>query len=268
MHGVTESLALLSGAIETYKPVAVYGLFSGGHDSLTATHVAARHPGFTAAAHINTGIGIEDTRLFVRQTCIEQYWKLKEYRAEDCGQIYREIVLRFGFPGPYSHQMMYSRLKERALRCLIRETKTGYKDKVLLVTGVRSQESQRRMGHVEQIQVDGAKVWVAIIHNWSKRDCNDYIDENNLPRNPVVDLMHMSGECLCGAFAHKGELAEIKLWYPETAARIEQLQEEVKAAGHSWEWEEKPPHTRKKAIDKRQMPLCYGCIHASEVTAG
>ena len=261
-------LELLSKAIEQYKPVAVYGLFSGGHDSLTATHVAAQHPAFTAAVHINTGIGIEQTRQFVRATCERQTWPLKEYRAEDCGQVYRDIVVQHGFPGPMGHLFMYSRLKERALRKLIRETKTEFKDKVLLVTGVRSQESQRRMGHVEPIQVDGAKVWCAIIHDWSKRDCNDYIEANQLPRNEVVDLIHMSGECLCGAFAHPGELNEIELWFPETAAKIRQIEAEVKEVGHCWGWEEKPPYTRKKAPDKRQMMLCYGCIHNQAAVFG
>ena len=44
---VARSLKLIDDAIEKYKPARILGLFSGGHDSLTAVHVAARHPQFS-----------------------------------------------------------------------------------------------------------------------------------------------------------------------------------------------------------------------------
>ena len=238
MKPIQPCLDLMSVAIEDHNPVAVYAMFSGGHDSLTATHIAAQHPKFTAAVHINTGIGIEKTRQFVRDTCKREGWPLKEYRAVDQGQIYREHVLEYGFPGSFAHSMMYARLKERALRACIRETKINRRDRVMLVTGVRSQESVRRMGHVDPIQHDGVKVWVAPIHDWSKGECSEYITERKLKRNEVVDLIHMSGECLCGAYAHPGELKEIEQWFPEVAHQIHQLEREVWDAGFPWRWEE------------------------------
>lgn len=200
---VAPSLALLDRAVEQFDPIAVYGLFSGGHDSLTACHVASRHPRFTGCVHINTGIGIPDTREFVRETCRRQGWALREIRAkEDCGQDYEQLVTERGFPGPPHHYKMYNRLKERALKLLTKETKVGHsvRSKILLVSGCRSQESTRRMGHVEPIQhrkEDGARVWVAVIHDWSKIDCNNYIAAHGLERNSVVDKIHKSGECLC-----------------------------------------------------------------------
>jgi hypothetical protein len=90
-------------------------------------------------------------------------------------------------------------------------------------------------------------------------DVHAYKARYELPDNLVVDLLHMSGECLCGAYAHPGELKEIKLWYPDTAAHIEQLQTKVWNAGHHWQWEQSPP----KKADPRQgglfMPLCTNC---------
>ena len=62
---------------------------------------------------------------------------------------------------------------------------------------------------------------------------------HRLPSNPVVDLLHMSGECLCGSFARPGELAEISLWYPRAAARIFELERRVLEAGsppRPWGW--------------------------------
>src|SRR4029079_4773965 len=97
---VKKSLALMDEAIAKFKPVAVYALFSGGHDSLTATHIAARHPKLTGVIHINTGFGVPQTREFVRETAAREGWNFKEYKAkEDCGQDYKALVREFGFPG-------------------------------------------------------------------------------------------------------------------------------------------------------------------------
>jgi len=256
------AMDVITEAVQTHRPSHVFALFSGGHDSLTATSIASKHLNFSGAVHINTGIGIPETRKFVRQTCRQHGWTLKEYRARDLGQDYEKLVLERGFPGPAHHYKMYNRLKERALRTLIREHKQKWNDRIVLVTGCRSQESTRRMGHVERIQADGVKVWVAPIHDWTKLDCNDYIQHEGLTPNHVVQVLHMSGECLCGAFAHKGELAEIEMWFPKTAKYIKDLEARVKAAGHDWGWEGSPPKrggTRDSAGRKKQV-LCTTCI--------
>lgn len=260
---VVRSMQLLVSAIEEHKPIAVYAMFSGGHDSLTATHIASKLKEFTAAVHINTGFGIEETRRFVRATCADLSWPLKEYRATDCGQDYRETARRYGFPGPAQHFRMYSRLKERPLRVCIRETKRTRRDRVLLVTGIRADESTRRMGYDYPIRREGSCVWASPITDWTKSDCNDYIEANGLKRNEVVDLLHMSGECLCGAFAKAGEKREIETWFPDMGRQIRELESEVSEAGFSWGWGEKPPHTKHKADDPAQMKipgmLCRGC---------
>jgi 3'-phosphoadenosine 5'-phosphosulfate sulfotransferase (PAPS reductase)/FAD synthetase len=247
---------VLDEAIAKYKPVAILGLFSGGHDSLTAVHVASRHPAFTAAVHINTGIGVPQTRDFVNETCGRQQWLLFEYRAkEDCGQDYVDIVREHGFPGPAQHSKMYIRLKERALRVCIKEFKAGHsrRDCVLLVSGVRFQESERRMGYKEPITKDGSKIWVNIINDWSKADCSSYIAGNNIPRSPVVDLIHKSGECLCGAFAKPGEFKELAFWYPEVATWIENM---PTPNGKCWGWGATAERKKRKAPG----PMCEGCV--------
>ena len=251
-------------AEEEPRPVThLFALFSGGHDSLAATHVTAQHPRFSAVVHINTGIGVEATREFVRETCRREGWPLKEYHPP-AGMSYRELVLAHGFPGPAGHTFMYRALKERAIRQLIKEHKVRRFDRLLLATGVRTQESLRRMRQVDQVYRDGAQLWVAPIYDWSKADCSAYIEAQGLPRNPVVDTMHMSCECCCGAFSRPGEMAELELWYPETAREIRELEAEVAAQGHkACVWGKRPPSlTDAEAALERidtSLPLCTAC---------
>src|SRR6266404_727153 len=240
-----KALQLLSIAVEKHRPRYVIALFSGGHDSLVATHIASRHPLFSFALHINTGIGIPKTRRFVHEACRTMKIPMKEYRAANYRnakaeldpQLYSVFVKERGFPGPPMHTKMYNRLKERPLRQALRDLDRIRTDRVILVTGVRAHESARRMRHVEPTQIwEGTKIWVAPIWSFTKLNVNAYIDANKLPRNLVVDLIHKSGKCLCGAFARPGEKEELRLWFPAVAARLDRLEDEVKANGFNWGW--------------------------------
>lgn len=253
--------AIIDEAIELYKPTHVFGMLSGGHDSLCTALVAASHPAFTAMVHINTGIGIDETRQFVRDTCERKGWPLLEYHPPVS---YRDIVLQHGFPGPGGHFFAYTRLKERAMRQLTREHKVKRMDKIMLITGVRSQESVRRMRHVDTIQKEGARIWVAPIHDWAKAECAAFIELKGMPRNQVVDTMHMSGECMCGSFSKPGEMQDLELWYPKLAAEIHALEEEVKAKGiAACVWGQRPPKmTAAEAARQRidlSLPMCTSC---------
>jgi 3'-phosphoadenosine 5'-phosphosulfate sulfotransferase (PAPS reductase)/FAD synthetase len=275
-------------AIEKTKPIAVFGLFSGGHDSVTATAIAAMLPGFTAAVHINTGIGIERTRQYVYDTAKAQHWGLIEKRAVDNTKadgtpdpmIYEDFALKHGFPGPHGHRFMYIKLKQRGLDALEREWKCTPEKPLLYITGARSDESQRRMANTEPFKIEGRRIWCAPIHDWTKLDITDFMEWQQIPRNPVVDLIHKSGECLCGAFAKKGELEELALW-PETRPaydRIKALEVEVRAAGFPWGWEDDGPpdwfmekkHGQTFLMDydtDAPQHLCWSCNKRQETRA-
>lgn len=249
--------AIIREAIEAYNPSHAFALFSGGHDSLAVTHVAMRHPEVSAAVHINTGIGIEETRTFVRETCEGRGWTLIERHPPEL--TYEQMVLKYGFPGPGGHLYPFSWLKERALHKLIREHRIPNRN-IMLITGVRKQESERRMGHVQPILKDGRKIWVAPLTDWTARDVGDYIESAGLKRNPVVDMLHMSGECLCGAFAKPGELEWISAWYPRIGKQIRDLECRAEEAGVHCKWGVRPPK-RYQQIRQGQMELmlCWSC---------
>lgn len=265
MHAdvINAAKVTLDEAVGTHNPTHVFAMFSGGHDSLVATHLTLQHLPDAIPVHINTGIGIEQTRKFVRETCWRWGRELKEYRSP---YTYEDLVLQHGFPGPKQHRIMYISLKERCIEQLLRDHRQQRGERMLLVTGVRAEESTRRMGHVQEIKRRRGQVWVAPILEWSKYAINDYIEQQNLQRNPVVDMLHMSGECLCGAYAHPGDLEELRQWFPDKAREIEELEARVHDAGYPWRWDDEGPPQWWQEYRQGQMFLgdeiemmCVGC---------
>ncbi|BDT95954.1 hypothetical protein IFM12275_59300 [Nocardia sputorum] len=213
--------------LDDRRIAAICVLFSGGSDSTALTHLF-RHRA-THAIHCNTTIGIEETREFVRTTCTE--WGLpllEEYPP----QTYAELVIARGFPGPAMHWLMYQRLKERGLRQAQRKlVGDSRRERVVFIAGRRRQESARRK-HVPLYERQGSVIWVSPLANWTSLDLNTYrLISKDVPVNPVTELLHMSGECLCGSFAKPGELDEIRTWFPRAAEQIDTITAAVRTAG-------------------------------------
>ncbi len=253
--------AAIDTAIAEHNPSHLFALFSGGHDSLCSTAVAAKHPSFTAAVHINTGVGIEETREFVRTTAAEHGWPLIEMYPD--GKTYRDLVAEKGMPGgPKAHNTTYYWLKQRQVRRLVREHKTGRHGRVGLITGIRVSESERRMAAVMSVPVHriGAQVWINPILDWTKRDCNNFMAAEGLSRSPVVDLLHRSGECLlslCGALAHHSELRDIEAWFPAAAAELHACEKIASDNGHLEDvWAGRLSGVSRSQV---RLPLCTSC---------
>ncbi|BCW47926.1 hypothetical protein [Arthrobacter sp. StoSoilB13] len=106
-------------------------LFSGGNDSTVLGHLFKDIA--THAAHANTGIGIEATRQFVRDTCTSWGLPLIEKHPPTS---YRDLVIERGFPGPAMHFKMYQRLKERCLEQVRRDlVPNGRRQRVVFIAG-------------------------------------------------------------------------------------------------------------------------------------
>ncbi len=244
----------ISEAIEDHNPIKVYALVSGGNDSTVVGHLAANYgPRLDAFVHINTGIGVEQTREYVRSFAKRIDIPLIEKHPP---RTYEDLVMEYGFPGPAAHRYMYSWLKERPLREVRREAQDGQGRRVMFITGVRSSESRRRMGRIEPVLREGNTVWVAPIRDFDHQDIWDYRDEHSLPRNEVTEYLHMSGECLCGAFSKPNELEWLAMFYPAVAERIRALEQRAHQAGlKSSHW---GPQSSKK-IREATGPLCSDC---------
>ena len=257
---VDEALSILMEAKKLYKPVKTFVLTSGGNDSTTLMHLI--RPYVDAAVHIRTGIGIPETSEFVREVTASFGLDLIELVTPP--EVYRNIVLgetKKGFPSPNMHYITYHRLKAERIRNLQRDySKRG--ERLLLVSGVRSQESQRRMLGVGKFEHQAPTstatrcAWVNPIIHWTSFEMNSYRSAFDVLRSPVSDKIHKSGECLCGAFATSDELKELEFWYPETANYIKSLQAEALAMGKEYPYWGHRAGKRPKATG----PLCSDCL--------
>lgn len=272
---MVEAKRILTYAIQTEVYDAGRGLaatvhlFSGGNDSTTLGHLLRDR--FTHAAHANTGIGIEATRQYVRDTCATWGLPLLERRAPHDRDTYRAHVLAHGFPGSGMHHRMYQRLKERALEQvrneLVRPGGGPYKVRVVFVAGRRRTESEKR-GDVPAVERKGSTVWASPLVNWTKLDLNTYrLMHNDVPANPVAEYLHMSGECLCGCYAKQGEREMLLDFAPQDTAEILELEALIAdrddiptyARTWGWSWDQKAVNRSRVKSQKAKRPVGYLC---------
>jgi 3'-phosphoadenosine 5'-phosphosulfate sulfotransferase (PAPS reductase)/FAD synthetase len=244
-------------------------MFSGGNDSTLLLHLLRNVA--THAVHANTGIGIESTRQFVRDTCANWNIPLLE---EHPPVSYDELVMDQGFPGPAHHYKMFQRLKERCIeQARSKLNPHYYRNRVVFFAGRRRAESKRRSKLPISGDRKGSMVFISPIINWTAVDMNTYRAMFNLPRNPVSDTLHMSGECLCGSFAAEGERDELRFWYPEVNQRIASLEQRVKALGTvpaqrcTWGWGANEGKGRKQSKVGIMCSSCEGKADGGEIVS-
>lgn len=268
---------ILSRAAER-EPDAVYALVSGGHDSLTAMHTAyaSDHLELDGIIHVNTGIGVPQTRTFTKARAESLGLDYIELQNDRFGQRYRDLVTGYGFPGPAGHLWMYVSLKEKPLQRWVIDTGTGYHPvddpdaDIMFISGVRRAESDRRKVNIDAtgIQEHLGATWVSPIAEWTDDELDEYRQLRGLPNNPVVTLLGSSGECLCGAFAARSELTDLRAFYPDVYRQIQYLELDVLDHVNAGEvarkyalWGHGKVRDREleARTDDRQMTLCADC---------
>lgn len=254
-----EAEEIVAKAKEEHKPSRTIILFSGGNDSSVLLRAMAGQA--DEVAHINTGIGIEDTTAFARRIGTSYGLDYSEWTPP---RTYEDLVLNLpvldGLPGPGVHHIIFQRLKERCVEALLCARRRRKGERFLLLTGVRKAESRRRMGYSTAVDRKGGQVWVNPLLYWGNDEMHRYSQERELPQNPVSTNLHMSGECLCGAMADQGEdraeRAMIRFFYPHFDARLSGIEAMCRAAGKTHcEWGVK----RSDADRDTAGPMCQSC---------
>lgn len=243
---VERAQEILARAIEQHitgdsrTVAATVALFSGGNDSTVLAHIFRDQVAYFC--HANTGIGIEETRQFVRDTAAGWEIPLLERKAPRERDQYRHLVLTDekgkngaalgGFPGPAIHFKIMTRLKGRVFELVQAElVAKPMQERVVFLAGRRRDESKRR-ANIPESERRGSAVYVQPLVNWTKLDLNTYRlmqarAGTPVPVNQAADLVHMSGECLCGAMASPGERAEVSMWFPLPFEVIAALEAEL-----------------------------------------
>lgn len=143
----------------------------------------------------------------------------------------------YGFPGKGQHGKAYSRLKERRIEELLRQTKQGHprRSAVLFLSGIRRAESRRRSKREPFTERGSAKFCNPLI-DWTAVEVAEYRRRFKLPVSDVAALLHRSGECNCGAFARaEEERKTMRAFWPRWwAETIEALETEAEARGIRW----------------------------------
>lgn len=260
-----ESRGIVARAIEEYNPYAIVVMVSGGDDSLTALNVARYlNIPYTHIIHGNTRTGIQETTDFVRG--------LTEgdpaiYLEADAGTAYEDYIARKGFfgKGLTAHDYAYRILKATTFRKIVsKEIRQRKRNRnVLFLNGARRQESPRRMvTMINPYRIDpGAptNIWVNIINEWSKGDCLDFLGEMGISRNPVSELLHRSGECMCGTMQSKDEGEEAAFWFPKWGQWRDEMEKLARVNGFDWGWSEQMPR-KQRPVCNEFSPMCTGCV--------
>lgn len=214
-------------------------LCSGGMDSAVATHAVMNWGPGDLVVYLDTRTGLDDNRKYVEELCDAFDWYMATFRTPVS---YEKRVREHGFPGPSRHNMYYRLLKERQLHKLATLVRAGQDGGTLhLWTGVRSDESRQRLERVEHEQDGnmGRWTWKAPIHEWTKQDCEQYIDHFDIPRNPLWDTLGRSGDCYCGCFGTREELIDLAAagheGHVERLMNIERAIDDYQEKG-SWAW--------------------------------
>lgn len=233
-------------------------LCSGGMDSAVATHVAMQWGPAEIVVYLDTGTGLDENREYVEDYCDEFGWQLWTLRTNES---YEDRVKEHGFPGPSRHGIMYRSLKERQLG----RAAARLKGDVHYWTGVRRQESERRMRNVtpESEHAGGRWYWRAPIHDWSKDDCEDYLNAFGIPRSDLWSTLGRSGDCFCGCFGSPEEKLDLRAaGCGYHADWLEELEESVETGDETelWAWGAlSDVERRAERVDDDQMTLCSTC---------
>lgn len=291
-EAVDRAHVIVDRAVDRWPAERVFVLFSGGGDSSILAHLMRER--VHEVIHVRTGVSIPATWTYVQAVCAAWGQELHpaypddSYEALVMGRVLARTgrnkgkVVHRGFPGPAMHYLMYQRLKERALERVRREVvrasgrKRGRSGQILYLGGMRWAESDRRFINAEEEDPWGAVTWVSPIVWWTEGHMREYRDrqmchENHihaehrlcrpgaLPLSEVSANLHMSGDCLCGAFAKPGELEEVAFFYPEVADGLRRLEAQARDAGIDrciWGEGKRP----KERVSKQLGKLCSRCV--------
>ncbi len=211
--------------VEEYGIRSLVCCFSGGKDSLVATHYVMSELECSNIAKIvlfaDTGVMLPIVEPYVKNICSLFNWELRIVHPDN-GKDFWATAKKKGFPRVH-RRWCCDPLKLKPMFRFIKNLNPQRG----CVTGVRSDESERRSKY-SQISYFRKTYWLYYpIFDWNEKDILNYISLHKLPFPPQYRL-GLKESCMCGAFANKKEIMILKARFPEFFQKFVELEKELK----------------------------------------
>ena len=211
--------------VKEYSIRSLVCCFSGGKDSLVATHyVLSELDGFKShdvekyVVFADTTVMCPGTVEFVKDVSQQYGWNLKILKPQ---VDFWTLVGEQGYPMPsMCRRWCCFKLKLEPIRDFVR----GLNPQRAEVTGLRRDESIRRRKLPELFFLKKSWVWkYAPIINWTEKDVLRYMRAHDLPMPPHYRL-GIKETCLCGAFSNKKQMMIVRGRFPEFFQKFVELE--------------------------------------------
>jgi len=231
--------------VEEYGIQSLVCCFSGGKDSLVATHLVHKElediPLEKYVVFVDTTVMVPGTVDFVEKVSAEQGWKLKVLRPDPD---FWTLAEKWGSPTMKRRWCCYA-LKLKPIFLFVRKLKPQR----AMVTGLRREESKRRAQYPQiYYRKKGERsekgTWIgawgyAPIIDWTERDVLRYIRRFDLPIPPHYRL-GIKETCLCGAFGSVKQMRIVRGRWPEFYRKFIELENRFKMGGKVFYFTDRP----------------------------
>jgi len=216
--------------------------FSGGKDSLVATHLI--HEQLKDFSDIKKYVTFVDTTVmcpgtegFVRDTASRFGWDLHVLRPKK--DFWTLVESGHGMPTMHRRWCCF-KLKLEPIKDFVSTLRRPRAE----VTGLRRSESIRRRNLKDLFYLSRGQVWkYAPIVSWSEADVVQYIREHSLPMPPNYAL-GIKETCLCGAFSTEKQMMNVRAHFPEFFQKFVELEKRFKKGGAAFYFHDKPRYAR------------------------
>jgi len=237
--------------IKEYSIRSLVCCFSGGKDSLVATHyVLEELKDFEIEKHVvfvDTTVMCPITIDYVKEVSKSFGWNLKILRPEPD---FWTLAEKWGAP-TMNRRWCCFHLKLKPIFMFVKNLSPQRG----MVTRVRRNESERRKNRrfVEYVKrMKGTEVYAWHYHpilEWTEKDVLKYIRKHNLPMPPHYKL-GIKETCLCGAFATKKRMMIVKALFPELFQKFIELEKKFHSGGSVFYFNNKPTYAKDLAKQK------------------
>lgn len=221
--------------VEEYCIKSLVCSFSGGKDSLVATHYVMSELKevdiVKYVVYADTGVMLPITTPYVEDICRQFGWDLKIVY----GHFFEHV--KAGYPMPSMRRRWCCGVcKLNPIHAFVKTLSPQRAE----VTGLRRDESLRRRNLNELFLLRKSHVWkYAPILDWTEKKVLAYIHKHNLPMPPHYRL-GLKETCMCGAFSSKKQMEILRATFPELFMKFVEVEAAFKTKGACFYFNNKP----------------------------